>query len=87
MLTKSIRKVQISSIMVEIDQYIKERASDKAFATIKMYENEAKALQREVKDGGSGGITFEQLLGVVDHTEAERLIWIYIAGLIEKDNT
>lgn len=72
--------------MVVIENYIKERASDKAFARIKMYENEIKALQREVKDGGSGGITFEQLLGVVDHTEAERLIWIYIAGLIEKDN-
>ena len=86
MLTKSIRKVPISSVMVKIDDYIKERALDKAFATIKMYENEAKALQREVKDGGSGGITFEQLLGVVDHTEAERLTWIYIAGLIEKDN-
>lgn len=72
--------------MVEIDQYIKEKASDKAFATIQMYENEIKALQREVENGHSGGITFEQLLGIVDHTEAERLIWIYIAGLIEKDN-
>lgn len=86
MLTKSIRKVSISSLMVIIEDYIKERASDKAFATIKMYENQIKALQKDVKSGGSGGITFEQLLGVVDHTEAERLIWIYIAGLIEKDN-
>jgi Ca2+-binding EF-hand superfamily protein len=72
--------------VVEIEDYIKECASDKAFANIKRIENEAKALQRDVDSGGSGGITFEQLLGVVDHTEKERLIWIYIASLIEKDN-
>jgi hypothetical protein len=72
--------------MVEINDNIKQKASNKAFATIKMYENELVSLQREVKDGCSAGITFEQLLGIVDHTEAERLIWIYIAGLIEKDN-
>lgn len=69
-----------------VDTLIKERATDKAFATIKMLENQEKALQRDVKSGGSGGISLEQLLGVVDHTEMERLIWIYIAGLIEKDN-
>ena len=78
------REVRVSSELV--DSLIKERASDKAFATIKMYENQIKALQRDVKSGGSGGISLEQLLGVVDHTEMERYIWIYIAGLIEKDN-
>lgn len=72
--------------MVKIDNNIKERAFDKAFAKIKMYENELISLQKKVKSGGSGGITFEQLLGVVDHTKAEIIIWTYIAGLIEKDN-
>ena len=72
--------------MVEIEDYIKECESDKAFANIKRIENEAKVLQRDVDSGGAGGITFEQLLGVVDHTEKERLIWTYIASLIEKDN-
>ena len=71
---------------MNIPDYIKERASDKAFANIKRLENEEQALQRDVKRGGSGGITLEQLLGVVDHAQAEKLIWIYIAGLIEKDN-
>ncbi len=71
---------------MNIPDYIKEKASDKAFATVKMLENEEQALQRDVKRKGSGGITLEQLLSVVDHTETEKLIWIYIAGLIEKDN-
>lgn len=78
------REIRISSVMV--DSLIKERASDKAFASVKMYENEINALKKDVNNGGSGGITLEQLLGVVDHTETERLIWIYIASLIEKDN-
>ena len=69
-----------------VDSLIKERASDKAFARISVLESEIYSLNREVKNGGSGGITLEQLLGVVDHTETERLVWIYIAGLIEKDN-
>jgi hypothetical protein len=51
-----------------------------------MYENQTKALLRDVKNGGSGGISLEQLLGVVDHTEVEKTVWIYIASLIEKDN-
>lgn len=72
--------------MEGIDDYIKEKASDKAFATIKMYENEVIALNRSVKSGGTGGITLEQLLDVIGYTETEKLVWIYIAGLIEKDN-
>jgi hypothetical protein len=69
-----------------VDSLIKERASDKAFAKIITLEKEIISLNRDVKNGGSGGITLEQLLSVVDHAEVERLIWIYIAGLIEKDN-
>jgi hypothetical protein len=69
-----------------VDSLIKERASDKAFAKIITLEKEIISLNRDVKSGDSGGITLEQLLSVVDHTEVERLIWIYIAGLIEKDN-
>lgn len=68
------------------DSLIKERASDKAFAKVMTLEKEINSLNRDVHLGGSGGISLEQLLGVVDHTEVERLIWIYIAGLIEKDN-
>jgi hypothetical protein len=69
-----------------VDSLIKERASDKAFARISVLESEVFALNRDVNNGGSGGITLEQLLGVVDHTETERLVWIYISSLIEKDN-
>jgi len=69
-----------------IDTLIKERASDKAFAKVITLEKEIISLNREVKSKGSGGISLEQLLGVVDHAKVERLIWIYIAGLIEKDN-
>ena len=69
-----------------IDTLIKEKAADKAFAKVMTLEKEIISLNRDVKSGGSGGISLEQLLCVVDHTEMERYIWIYIAGLIEKDN-
>ena len=71
---------------MNIPDYIKEKASDKAFATISALNNEEDAFQREVKTGVTGGITLEQLLGVVDHIQVQKLIWIYIASLIEKDN-
>lgn len=69
-----------------IDTLIKEKAADKAFAKVMTLEKEIRSLNREVKSGGSGGISLEQLLSVVDHTEVERYIWIYILCLIEKDN-
>lgn len=66
--------------------YIKEAASDKAFATLLMLENQQRVTEREIRYKGCGGVTVEQLIGVIEHHQRERDIWNYIAYLIEQDN-
>lgn len=68
-----------------IDNCIKEKASDKAFSRIRVLEFEIDALGRDYVRNGSGGITLEQQIGILEHIESEKTIWNYIASLIEKD--
>ena len=69
---------------MEID--IKNRAHDKAFATIYSLDTDISRLKQEIKEDISPFITVEQLQGVLDHTKRQREVWDYIASLIEKDH-
>lgn len=72
---------------VKNESYIKEAASDKAFATLKMLHFQQKLVERDISYDGNGCVTVQQLLGVIEHHQREIEIWTYIAYLIEKDNT
>jgi hypothetical protein len=65
---------------------IKNRAHDKAFATIYSLDNDISRLKQEIKEDISPFITVEQLEGVLNHTKRQREVWDYIASLIEKDH-
>ena len=65
---------------------IKNRAHDKAFATIFSLDNDISRLKQEIKDNQTPFITIEQLEGVLNHTKRQRQVWDYIALLIEKDH-
>ena len=65
---------------------IKNRAHDKAFATIYSLDNDISRLKQEIKDDQTPFITIEQLEGVLRHTKQQRKVWDYIALLIEKDH-
>ena len=65
---------------------IKNRAHDKAFATIYSLDNDISRLKQEIKDNQTPFITIEQLEGVLNHTKRQRQVWDYIALLIEKDH-
>ena len=65
---------------------IKNRAHDKAFATIFNLDNDISRLKQEIKDDSTPFITVEQLEGVLRHTKEQRKVWDYIALLIEKDH-
>ena len=64
----------------------KNRAHDKAFATIFSLDNDISRLKQEIKDNQTPFITIEQLQGVLDHTKKQRDVWDYIAKLIEIDH-
>ena len=64
----------------------KNRAHDKAFATIFSLDNDISRLKQEIKDNATPFITVEQLEGVLRHTKQQRKVWDYIASLIEKDH-
>ena len=64
----------------------KNRAHDKAFATIYSLDNDISRLKQEIKDDRSPFITVEQLKGVLNHTKKQKDIWNYIAKLIEIDH-
>ena len=65
---------------------IKNRAHDKAFATIYSLDTDISRLKQEIKDDASPFIIIEQLEGVLNHTKKQREVWDYIALLIEKDH-
>ena len=65
---------------------IKNRAHDKAFATIYSLDTDISRLKQEIKDDSTPFITIEQLEGVLRHTKQQRKVWDYIALLIEKDH-
>ena len=64
----------------------KNRAHDKAFATIYSLDTDISRLKQEIKDNASPFITVEQLEGVLNHTKKQRDVWDYIAKLIEIDH-
>ena len=64
----------------------KNRAHDKAFATIYSLDNDISRLKQEIKEDRSPFITVEQLKGVLNHTKKQKDIWNYIAKLIETDH-
>ena len=64
----------------------KNRAHDKAFATIYSLNNDISRLKQEIKDDRSPFITVDQLKGVLNHTKKQKDIWNYIAKLIEIDH-
>ena len=64
----------------------KNRAHDKAFATIYSLDNDISRLKQEIKDDASPFITVEQLEGILNHTKKQKAIWNYIAKLIEIDH-
>ena len=64
----------------------KNRAHDKAFATIYSLDNDISRLKQEIKEDRSPFITVEQLEGVLNHTKKQKDIWDYIAKLIETDH-
>jgi hypothetical protein len=64
----------------------KNRAHDKAFATIYSLDNDISRLKQEIKDDRSPFITVDQLKGVLNHTKKQKDIWNYIAKLIETDH-
>ena len=65
---------------------IKNRAHDKAFATIFSLDNDISRLKQEIKDDNTPFITIDQLEGVLRHTKQQREVWDYIAKLIEIDH-
>ena len=69
-----------------MEKDIKNRAHDKAFATIYSLDNDISRLKKEIKDNQTPFITVEQLEGVLRHTKLQRKVWDYIATLIEKDH-
>ena len=64
----------------------KNRAHDKAFATIYSLDTDISRLKQEIKDNNTPFITIDQLEGVLRHTKQQREVWDYIASLIEKDH-
>jgi hypothetical protein len=64
---------------------IKEKASNKIYSKMKVLEFKIESLKKEVKLGGSGGITLEELESIVEHHESELKTFNYIFYLIEKD--
>ena len=64
----------------------KNRAHDKAFATLYTLDTDISRLNQEIKDDCTPFITVDQLTGVLDHTKKQKAIWNYIAKLIETDH-
>jgi hypothetical protein len=69
-----------------VNDYIKEKCFDKIYSKIIVLGFKIESLEKEVLSGGSGGISLDQLIGVLEHNQTERDIWNYVLSLIEKDN-
>ena len=65
---------------------IKNRAHDKAFATLYTLDTDISRLKQEIKDDCTPFITIDQLTGVLDHTIKQKEVWNYITKLIETDH-
>lgn len=65
---------------------IKQRASDKAFSKLMSLDFQIQSLRQDIEYNRTGGVTLEELIGVLDLEERDREIWDYITTLIEKDS-
>ena len=65
---------------------IHDRASAKAFAQVTMLQMDVASLQNDIKWKKTGGVSLEEIEGVLDGTKIELDVWNYILSLIEKDN-
>lgn len=68
------------------DTEIKERASAKAFSKLQTLDFEISTIKKNITTKMTGGVTVDEMIGVLDHTETDKLVWMYISSLIEKDN-
>lgn len=65
---------------------IKQRASDKAFSKLMSLDFQIQSLRQDIENNRTGGVTLEDLIGVLDREERDKEIWDYITTLIEKDS-
>ena len=65
---------------------LKEKASDKVFSKLSSLIFELQSLKRDYYMGLTGGVTLQELEGIINHVEKEIDIWNYISALVEKDN-
>lgn len=65
---------------------IKQRASDKAFSKLMSLDFQIKSLRQNIEYNRTGGVTLEELIGVLDLEERDKEVWDYITTLIEKDS-
>lgn len=66
-------------------QDIKEKAFDKVYSKLTTLNFELQRLRENLKYDNTGGIDAEQLQGVIEQTDEERLTYMYLFSLIEKD--
>lgn len=66
-------------------QDIKEKAFDKVYSKLITLNFELQRLRENLKYDNTGGIDAEQLQGVIEQTDEERLTYMYLFSLIEKD--
>lgn len=66
---------------------LKERSSNKVFSKLSSLKFELESLKRDYTMGLTGGVTLQELEGVIMHVKKEIDIWNYISALVEKDNT
>lgn len=70
-----------------MESEIKEKASNKVFSKLSSLKFELESLKRDYTMGLTGGVTLQELEGVIMHVKKEIDIWNYISALVEKDNT
>mgnify|MGYP003140586336 CR=1 FL=1 len=68
-----------------MNEYIKERAHNKAFAKIHFLKLENKNYKKDIKAGGKSKISADLLKKCLSSNTNELLTWQYIAKLIETD--
>jgi hypothetical protein len=66
-------------------QDIKEKAFNKVYAKLTTLNFELQRLRENLMYNNTGGIDAEQLQGVIEQTDEERLTYMYLFSLIEKD--
>jgi hypothetical protein len=68
-----------------MSEEIKEKAFYKSFSKLMTIENEIKAINRDIDGQIYGGLDLNQMNSIKEHLETEKLIWIYITTLTEKN--